>query len=129
MIRRAFTMHLKPGARAEYVRLHDSIHSHWAALVAQIEASGIARMVIFASSGDAPQLFLFSEIIDEQAWARLWQSDIHQKWGVVMEPLMQFTDGTVAATTLTEVFHLETSLAQASAPPQTGASGTHAAQA
>ena len=44
MIRKAFTMRLKPGALAEYKRNHDNI---WPELVAQIEREGIASMTIF----------------------------------------------------------------------------------
>ena len=61
MIRKAFTMRLKPGALAEYKRHHDSI---WPELVAQIEREGIANMTIFERD---PVLFLYSEIHDEAA--------------------------------------------------------------
>ncbi|HYE07540.1 MAG TPA: L-rhamnose mutarotase [Planctomycetota bacterium] len=108
MIRRAFTMRLKPGARAEYIRHHDSVPTRWTALVAEIERSGIARITTFAEDGDAPRLFLYSEIHDEAAWAKLWDSAIHREWGAFMEPLMRFRDGKVDASGLTEIFHLET---------------------
>jgi L-rhamnose mutarotase len=108
MIRRAFTMRLKPGALPEYVQHHDSIPTRWAALAAEIERCGIARIVTFAAPGNDPQLFLYSEILDETAWTKLWESDIHRQWGKLMEPLMQFRDGKVDAGPLNEVFHLET---------------------
>lgn len=103
MIRRAFTMRLKPGAFDQYKHHHDHV---WPELVAEIERSGIASITTFRS-GD--NLFLFSEIRDPDAWDHLWHSDIHRKWAVIMEPLMHLTpDGIVDAGELTEIFRLET---------------------
>ena len=66
MMRRAFTMRLKPGSLAEYTRNHNEI---WPELVEKIERSGIATITTFEQD---PVLFLFSEITDEAAWDRLW---------------------------------------------------------
>lgn len=103
MIRRAFTMRLKPSALAEYKRQHDNI---WPELVAEIERSGIASITTFQRGLD---LFLVSEIADEQAWDRLWTSEVHRRWAEVMEPLMHLRDdGIVDSGELVEVFHLRT---------------------
>jgi L-rhamnose mutarotase len=103
MIRRAFTMRLKPGGLAEYKRNHDAI---WPELVARIEQEGIAQITIFEKD---PVLFLYSEIHDEEAWDRLWHSEVHDRWGEIMDPLMEFNaEGIVDSNTLNEVFHLET---------------------
>ena len=104
MIRRAFTMRLQPGKLAEYKRFHDNV---WPELVAEIERSGIASMTIFEND---PVLFLYSEIVDESAWDKLWGAMIHDKWSKeAMNPLMFFRDdGIVDSTTLQEIFHLET---------------------
>jgi len=103
MIRRAFTMRLKPGGLEEYRRRHDSI---WPELVAEIEKQGIAQITIFEND---PHLFLYSEITDVEAWDRLWASEIHDKWDEIMNPLMEFgDDGKVDSTEVREVFHLET---------------------
>jgi L-rhamnose mutarotase len=103
MIRRAFTMRLKPGGLAEYKRNHDAI---WPELVARIEQEGIAQITIFEKD---PVLFLYSEIHDEEAWDRLWHSEVHDRWGEIMDPLMEFNaEGIVDSSTLNEVFHLET---------------------
>jgi L-rhamnose mutarotase len=103
MIRRAFTLRLKPGALAEYKERHDKI---WPELVAEIERSGIARMTAFEAD---PLIFYFSEIVDEGAWDRLWSTDIHDRWAEHFKPLIDFTDdGAVAAGDLREIFHLET---------------------
>jgi L-rhamnose mutarotase len=103
MIRRAFTMRLKPGGLAEYREHHANI---WPELVAEIERQGIAQITIFERD---PLLFLYSEIRDEEAWDRLWHSEIHDKWGAIMDPLMEFNDeGIVDSSELHEVFDLHT---------------------
>jgi L-rhamnose mutarotase len=107
MIRKAFTMRLKPGALAEYKRHHDNI---WPELVAEIERSGIATITIFEQD---PVLFLFSEITDEEAWDRIWHTEVHRRWGKVMEPLMMFReDGIVDFSELREIFRCETRAGQ-----------------
>ena len=107
MIRRAFTMRLQAGKLAEYKHFHDNV---WPELVAEIERSGIATMTIFEND---PVLFLYSEIVDENAWDKLWHTKIHDKWSEeAMNPLMFFRDdGIVDSSTLKEVFHLETKAA------------------
>lgn len=106
MIRRAFTMRLKPGSEAEYRDHHDTIRTKWPALVAEIERCGIAQITTF-QNGDT--LFLYSEIADEGAWMKLWNSDVHIEWAKLMEPLMHLReDGIVDAGELNEIFHLET---------------------
>jgi L-rhamnose mutarotase len=108
MIRRAFTMRLKEGSLAEYKDHHDTIAQKWPDLVAEIEKSGIATISTFQSGLN---LFLYSEIVDEQAWSQLWNSPTHQRWAKLMQPLMHLLpDGTVDAGELTEIFHLDTSL-------------------
>ena len=103
MIRRAFTLRLKPGALAEYKQRHDEI---WPELVAEIERSGIATMTAF-NTGDT--IFYYSEIRDADAWDRLWHTEVHDRWGEAFKPLMDFDEnGIVAAGDLTEIFHLET---------------------
>ncbi len=108
MIRRAFMMRLKPGGLAEYTRHHASI---WPEPVAEIERQGIAQITIFEND---PVLFLYSEITDEAAWDRLWHSKIHDQWGEIMNPLMEFNaEGIVDSTTVREVFNLETNAGKA----------------
>ena len=103
VIRRAFTLRLKPGAFARYKRYHDNI---WPELVREIGSSGIAQITTFA---DGLQLFLYSEIYDKKGWDKLWNSRIHDEWAECMKPLMQFRpDGKVDAGPLREIFHLET---------------------
>ncbi len=110
MIRRAFTLRLKPGALAQYKEHHDRI---WPELVEEIERSGIATMTAFEAD---PVIFYYSEILDEDAWDRLWRTEVHDRWGELFKPLISFTEeGIVDAGDLREIFHLETNAAQQSA--------------
>lgn len=103
MKRQAFLLRLKPGGLAEYERHHREI---WPELVAQIEQSGIARITIFEND---PLVFMYSEILDEEAWNKLWHSEVHYRWAKVMSPLMHYRDDGIAdATSLREIFNLET---------------------
>ena len=82
---------------------HDAI---WAEMIAELEKSGIADMTIFEND---PVLVLYSVITDVEAWDRLWHSEVHDRWAVLMSPLMEFnSDGIVNSTELREVFHLQT---------------------
>jgi L-rhamnose mutarotase len=102
MIRKAFTMKLKPGGLAQYRAHHDAI---WQELVDEIQTQGIAQITIFESD---PVLFLYSEITDEQAWDLLWQSEVHDRWAELMNPLMEFNaEGIVDSSEVREVFHLQ----------------------
>jgi len=102
MIRKAFTMKLKPGGLAQYRDHHDAI---WQELVDEIQTQGIAQITIFESD---PVLFLYSEITDEQAWDRLWHSEVHDRWAELMNPLMEFnSEGIVDSSEVREVFHLQ----------------------
>ncbi len=89
----------------EYKRHHDTIPTAWPELVKEIERSGIASITTFERD---PDLFLFSEIHDPAAWDKLWNSEIHRKWGEIMEPLMNFKDGIVDFGELREIFRHET---------------------
>ena len=103
MIKRAFTMKLKPGGLAEYKKHHDNI---WKEMVEEIEKSGIGQISIFEAD---PVLFLYSEIYDEEAWDKLWGSEIHDRWSELMNPLMEFRDdGIVDSSEVNLVFDLET---------------------
>ncbi len=103
MIRRAFTMRLKPGGLAQYKQHHADI---WQELVDVIDRQGIAQITIFEAD---PVLFLYSEIRDQEAWDRLWHSEVHDRWGELMNPLMVFSaDGIVDSSELHEVFDLHT---------------------
>ncbi len=48
-------------------------------------------------------------VTDVAAWDRLWHSEIHHRWAVLMNSLMEFwSDGIMDSSELREVFHLTT---------------------
>jgi len=102
VIRRAFTLRLKPGALPEYKERHDNI---WPELVAEIEKAGIATMTAFEAD---PVIFYYSEIHDAEAWDRLWATEVHDRWGEAFQSLMGMDEeGKPAAGELREIFHLD----------------------
>lgn len=109
MLRHAFTMKLRPGAFAEYKRMHDNL---WPDLFAEIERSGVATMTIFAL--DPEHLVLYSEIRDEETWAKLRGSEVHQRWGEALRELFVLNeDGTPEIGEMQEIFHIRTSVTDA----------------
>jgi L-rhamnose mutarotase len=109
MLRYAFTMKLRPGAFAEYQRMHDNL---WPELFAEIERSGVATMTIFAV--DPEHLVLYSEIRDEETWEKLRGSEVHQRWGEALRELFVLKeDGTPDVGDLREIFHIRTSVTDA----------------
>jgi L-rhamnose mutarotase len=54
-------------------------------------------------------IFLYTEIKDPDSWKRVWESDIHKRWGAeVMGPMMEYdADGLVISQELNEIWHLE----------------------
>jgi len=107
MQRVAFVMRLKEGGLAEYKHHHDNI---WAEMITEMENSGIAQITIFEND---PMLVLYSEVYDDEAWTKFWNTEVHDRWSEIMNPLMFFnTDGKVDSTTVREIFHVETSLSK-----------------
>lgn len=96
-------MRLKPGGLAGYREQHENI---WPELVDEIERSGIAQITIFEND---PVLVLYSEIRDREAWDRLWATEVHNRWGAIMNEYMAVDEsGAPEFSELREVFHLDT---------------------
>lgn len=96
-------MRLRAGALEEYRRHHAAV---WPELQEQIAASGIESFSIFEAD---PILIVSSEVADEDAWRRLWESPIHRRWGELMEPLMEFgPDGLIDSVELREIYRFPT---------------------
>lgn len=102
MLRYAFTMKLRPGAYAEYKHLHDTI---WPELVEEIERCGVISMSIFEEGPE--RLFLYSEVRDPETWARLRDSEVHQRWGRALAHLFVLNEqGEPDLGELNEIFTL-----------------------
>jgi L-rhamnose mutarotase len=101
--RLAYTIRLAPGALPEYRRLHEAI---WPELVDEFRRQGIAQLTAFEAD---PMIYYLAEVTDPEAFERLFQTDVHDRWAALFGSLIAFEeDGSVAAPFLTEIFHLET---------------------
>jgi L-rhamnose mutarotase len=103
VIRRAYTIQLAPGALAEYKQKHDDI---WPELVDEFSRQGIAQLTAFVADS---VVFYYAEVVDEDAFERLFQTAVHDRWAAEFADLIAFDeDGQVSAPFMTEIFHLET---------------------
>jgi L-rhamnose mutarotase len=101
-IRKAFVLRLKPGSLEKYVYWHDNI---WPDLQAEIAQQGIAEITLFNLDD---MIFLYSQVKDEGAWTRLWDSEVHHRWGELMNEFMHYRDdGVVDSRELSEIWHFE----------------------
>lgn len=103
VVRKAYVLSLRDGALKEYVHWHQNI---WPELLQKIKEEGIAEVSLYEA---APLIFLYSEIRDPDSWKRLWESEIHKRWGEeVMSPMMEYdAQGLVISQELNEIWHLE----------------------
>ena len=100
--RKAFMLRLKPGTLDQYVYWHDNI---WPELQEEIAKQGIAEITLFNLDD---MIVLYSEIKEPEAWARLWDSDVHKRWGELMNEFMHYRDdGVVDNRELREIWHFE----------------------
>ncbi|MEX1125087.1 MAG: L-rhamnose mutarotase, partial [Acidimicrobiia bacterium] len=86
----AFRIKLREGKLADYIATHDRIPEDWPELEQAIAECGIKRMRIIAID---PDLYVVADVTDENAFPRLWETDVHREWEKVMQPLMQPEDG------------------------------------
>ena len=99
-MRKAFVLKLKPGALDDYIYWHDNI---WPELQLEIASQGIAEISLFQLED---MIFLYSRVNDPEAWTRLWDSEVHRRWGELMNPLMHYRDdGIIDSRELREIWH------------------------
>ncbi len=92
MLRTASTMRLLPGGLAEYRRLHETI---WPEMLDEMRKHGIRQVSVFESD---PVLFLYAEVTDDEAFDRMFTSEVYLRWAALMAPLMEISEGGVVAT-------------------------------
>jgi L-rhamnose mutarotase len=104
MVRKAFLMFLKPGAREEYQRRHDAI---WPELAATLTAHGVHSYSIFHDP-ERDLLFASVELESIPRWEAIATTDVCQRWWAHMRDLMQTNpDNSPRSQDLNEVFHLQ----------------------
>lgn len=103
VIRESFTVQLKSGRVEEWVARHKKI---WPELLLEQTRCGFLSMSVFVSGST---LFVYSEVMDSNAWVRLVNSDIHKKWVEFMRDLSEsaLPDSTMNRSSLQELLHLD----------------------
>lgn len=104
MKRSSFTMQLKPGFEAEYLKRHDDI---WPELSALLTESGITNYSIFLDEHTLV-LYAYMEVRDDFDNARMAQHPIMRRWWDYMADIMEVNpDHSPVAIPLREVFHID----------------------
>jgi L-rhamnose mutarotase len=103
MIRKAFVMHVNPGAEAEYARRHQPI---WKELEVVLKEHGASNYSIFLHP-QTHQLFAYVEIEDEARWEAVASTEVCRRWWKHMADIMPSNpDHSPVADALQQVFHL-----------------------
>lgn len=104
MIRKAFTMTLKPGTWVEYEKRHNPI---WPELQQALKDHGVHNYSIFLAS-NKQDLFAYAEIESEDQWRAIADTDVCRRWWTYMKDLMLTNeDNSPISSNLEEVFHIE----------------------
>ena len=103
MIRRAFTMKIKPGAEKEYKLRHDEI---WPEMAKTLKKAGISNYSIFLK--DDLTLFAYMELEDLEKQRTLSKNPTVRKWWDYMADIMEVNpDNSPVTIDLKQVFFLE----------------------
>lgn len=104
MIRKGFTMKLKPAAADEYARRHATI---WPEMKDMIRRFGGHNYSIFLDRLTGT-LYGYIEIEDERHWRESANDPVCRRWWEYMEPLMDVhEDNSPVTCDLQMVFHLD----------------------
>ena len=102
--RRAFTMRLKRGFEAEYLKRHSEI---WPELSALLKAAGIRDYSIFLDRKNGT-LFAVQKLVDNNTNDDLPNHPIMKQWWAHMADIMETNpDNSPATQPLEEVFHID----------------------
>jgi L-rhamnose mutarotase len=105
MIRKAFSMTLKPGTWIEYEKRPNPI---WPELEEVLKSHGVHNYSIFLDRGSNRRLFAYVEIESEERWRQIAQTEPCQRWWAHMKDLMLTNeDNSPVTAELQEVFHLD----------------------
>ena len=104
MIGKAFLMKVNPNAHEEYERRHKPV---WTELQAVLKQHGVANYSIFLEK-ETNRLFGYAEIISEELWAKIAETEEGKRWWAFMKDLMPTNpDDSPVSIELREVFHLD----------------------
>ena len=104
MQRRAFTMKLKPGFEAEYLKRHNEI---WPELSALLKTAGIRDYSIFLDHSSGT-LFALQKLTESNTNDNLPHHPSMKRWWAYMADIMETNpDNSPVAQALEEVFHTD----------------------
>ena len=104
MIRKAFTMSVKPGRQDEYRKRHNPI---WPELERVLKVHGVHNYSIFLER-DTNTLFAYVELESVERWRRIAETPECQRWWMSMKELMPANpDASPMTEDLDEVFHMD----------------------
>jgi L-rhamnose mutarotase len=104
MIRKAFVMQLRPGQAEEYKRRHAEI---WPDLEMTLQNADVRAYSIFLHP-DTLQLFAYAEIMSDEKWAAVAETEVCRRWWTYMKDLMETNpDHSPKSIPLKEVFQLD----------------------
>lgn len=104
MIRKAFLMSVNADAHEEYERRHRPI---WTELAEVLKKHGVSNYSIFLEK-ETNQLFGYVEILSEELWAKIAETEECGRWWAFMKDVMPTNaDNSPISVELREVFHLD----------------------
>lgn len=105
MLRKSFSMTLKPGAATEYEKRHNPI---WPDLRDVLKSHGVSNYSIFLDRSNNLRLFAYVELESEELWKEIANTEPCRRWWAQMKDLMISNDDDSPVTAdLLEVFHLD----------------------
>jgi L-rhamnose mutarotase len=103
MVHKAFVMQLHPGKEEEYRRRHDEI---WPELEDVLQNADVRKYSIFLHP-QTLQLFAYVEVLTEEKWEEIANTEVCQRWWEHMRDLMETNpDSSPKTVVLDEVFRL-----------------------
>lgn len=109
-----FTLRVRPDRMDEYRERHAAV---WPDMLAALDATGWSNYSLFLAEDGLLVGYLETDDFDA-ARSRMAEHEVNARWQAEMAPFFEGTDGANADDSfnvLTEVFNLETQLAQAAA--------------
>ncbi|CAM3088819.1 L-rhamnose mutarotase [Sporolactobacillus spathodeae] len=104
MIRIGQIMYLNKAYYAEYEERHANL---WPEMKKELKDHGATNYSIFLNKENG-ELFAYLEVLDEEKYKEIANTDICKKWWGYMKPLMKTNpDNSPVAIDLKEVFHLD----------------------
>jgi len=95
-----YSWQLRSRMAAEYIAIH---RDPWPELTAAFRDHGVETFSIYT---DGSQVFMHSEVVSADSWRTAWSTEVHRRWGELMEPYIDLNKiRAPAVTPLHVVYH------------------------